>query len=34
MSMAGIEALHACVGSETIPALIVGRDVTCVGAFI
>ena len=32
--MAGIEALHACVGCETIEALVVGRDVTGVGAFI
>ena len=32
--MAGIEALRACVGCETIQALVVGRDVTGVGAFI
>ena len=31
--MADIEAIHALRGAETMQALIVGRDITGIGAF-
>jgi glutaryl-CoA dehydrogenase len=31
--MTDIEAIHTCEGTETIQTLIVGRDITRVGAF-